>query len=277
MRNRLMGFLVVLLLGVSGCVERGGSFQFSGPVDPPLTLSRESVTKIRLTEYDIAGYSSVDQAMWTEGIRAGMRDVFNEYLQLEPVFRFTEGSGGCADTGGVQRIGTVTFTPDPVTGDYVQRFRAAARFAPGKECAGRILSLEEDRFLAGTGDRFTAVVYGSLPAEGDGYFLVAENLEEVGAGVLQVIGSGRIIRSLGPAGYGSGSKVEPAGTLCQGELWETAREVEQGDHIFLLSTSVEALPEFATEEQGPEPAKNHQEVVVEPTMEPVYQEPGESK
>ena len=148
---------------------------------------------------------------------------------------------------------------------------------PQQECSGQVLSLEEDRFLAGTGDRFTAVVYGTLPVEGDGYFLVAEEVQETGNGMLQVIGSGRIVRSLGPAGQGFTSPEEPGGTLCQGELWETNREVEQGDRLFLLSTSIEALSEQGTMVQLPESPGEYPEVVVEPVMETEFTEPAESK
>jgi len=275
MFKTLVGLLVVLGLGVSGCLQQTGSFQFSGPVDAPMSLTRETMSRIRLTEYDIARYPSVEHALWAEGARVGMRKVFNEFLQLEPVFRPSELSGACPGGGAQTRRGVLASEPDPVTGDYIQKFQVAARFTPARECSGRILALEKDRFLAGSGDRFTAVLYGDLPGENGGYFLVARQLEESENRIMQVVGSGRVVRTLGASGQGVSLPESVPGTLCQAELWETNREVEQGDAIFFLSTSMTGV-------RSPGPTVRasdgeYPEVVVEPRQEPVYNEPTEDK
>lgn len=275
MFRSLVGLLVVLCLGVSGCMERAATFHFSEPVRTPLSLTRDTVSRIRLTEYDVARYDTVEQAMWAEGTRSGMRAVFNDFLQLEPVFRPVDSPGRCVGAGEPVRQGPLMAQADPVTHDYVQKFRVSARFSPTRSCSGRILALEEDRFLAGSGDRFTAVMYGGVSEDHAGYFLVARQVQEEGGRLLQVVGSGRIVRSLGPAGFGTGSDGQEPGTLCQAELWETNREVEQGDLLFILDTSVKALPRSGPTVQPSE--TGYPEVVVEPRQEPVFDEPAEDK
>ncbi|MFP4168064.1 MAG: hypothetical protein ACLFSY_04350 [Desulfonatronovibrionaceae bacterium] len=163
----------------------------------------------------------------------------------------------------------------PVTGDFSQKFRVRARMTPDWKLVGKIVKLEDDRYVASYGDRCTVVPIEFFPSEEPAYFLVARPVREMNKSLLRVIGSGKLIH---PATRERSVTVDRTytGNIVQVELLETSEEIMKGDVVIWLQAELTALPNKVAE-SVPTDTPDMEEVIVEPEFRETEEEPKETK
>jgi hypothetical protein len=246
----------------------------SAPTDIESTVVEEqAVVELRLSESDLLRYTDVDAGIWGEARTAGLIKVGNKILNKDLVIVPAEGVAALGGGfGEYTESGVLATQGDAETGDIVQSFMVTAKFSGDLALGGQILTLEEDRFIAGSYDIAYAMLYQAVPDTLPAYVVIAEVAKELGSSFLRVIGlaevkqvkQGRV--ALGPEQGGV------TGTLCTLEVLVSDREIESGDRIFLMNVDVAALEPGAVVVEG-EP----ETVVVVPPHSDTVQEPAEKK
>lgn len=246
----------------------------SAPTDIESTVFEEqAVVELRLSKSDLLRYTDVDAGIWDEARNAGLIKVGNKILNRDLIIVPTSGIAALAGGfGEYSESGFLATQGDPETGDVVQNFMVTAKFSGDTSLGGQILTLEEDRFVAGSQDIAYGMLYQAVPEMLPGHVVIAETAKELGSSFLRVIGiaevkqvkQGRV--ALPPEQGGA------TGTLCTLEILVSDREVESGDRIFLMNVDVAALEPGAVVIDG-EP----ETVVVVPPHSDTVQEPAEKK
>ncbi|MDD4649973.1 MAG: hypothetical protein PHO79_08195, partial [Desulfoplanes sp.] len=170
------------------------------------------------------------------------------------------------------RTGKVVQKQDPQTGNYHQDATITATFVPTKQLAGKIIRLHDNRYIGSTHDRVILQMYSSCTITPPAFFLIAKKIADNNLAFLKISGWGNIMQPMQ-----DNNPLHPlhGGSLCQAELRETSREIEQGDIIFLLQVAATAV---APQKSIITPtAPTSSEVLVEPAWEPEADLPKESK
>ncbi|MFO7817553.1 MAG: hypothetical protein ACQES5_07190 [Thermodesulfobacteriota bacterium] len=218
----------------------------------------------------------VKKLLWEKAVEEGFELVGREFVKKG--FMLEGGNDHSLVSGDVnflRKQGRIDPREAPVTGDYTHEFRMTAKLQPDWKMIGKIVQLEEERYVISREDRCIAVTIDFCPQEPPAYFLVAQPTREMGKNLLQVIGCGKLIHSLEDS---SPVMVDSTyqGKLVQLELLETSEEVMKGDVIIWLQVEITALPQ-ATEKQKPTATEDVEEVVVEPEIRATNNEPAETK
>jgi hypothetical protein len=236
-------------------------------------VSEQANVELRLSKTDLLRYTDVEEGIWREARTAGLIKVGNKILNKDLII--VPASGVAALGGGFgeyTQSGVLASEGDPETGDLVQNFMVTARFAGDLSLGGQIVTLEEDRFIAGSNDIAYAMLYQAVPDTLPAHVVIAEPAKELGSSFLRVIGMAEVkqvkqgIVAL-PKEQGGAT-----GTLCTLEVLVSNREIESGDRIFLMNVDVAALDSEAIQAEG-EP----ETVVVLPPHSDKVQEPKENK
>jgi len=245
----------------------------TGVDQEPLLVEEQASVELRFSKAELVRFSDVEAGIWKEARNAGLIKVGNKILNRDlvivPAVGMTSLNG---DFGEYSQSGMLISEGDPETGDLVQTFLITASFAGDVGQSGQILSLEEDRFIAGPNDIAYGMLYQAVPDNVPSHVIIAEPVKELGKSFLRVIGLAEVKQ------VKQGTVALPkeqggvTGTLCTLELLVSNREIESGDSIFLLAVDVAALEPGAVAVEGvPET------VVVQPPHSDSVQEPKEYK
>lgn len=229
----------------------------------PLVIVKETLVDVKLTDAEVrlAG-GDFSKAMWEKATFQGMKAIMNKFMYLEPIVAPIRTTYPEPDEMSFfERRGKVVKVENPVTGDYEQSFRLTATFTPEWKVSGQVTRLENDRYALSMLDRMSVTLFDYFPRELPAFFLLAQRTPEGDGRLMRVVGSGRILQSLGTTVVVDveGSSVQ--GTLAQAELTETNQEIYKGDIIFLIPVIAEALLPAEIAETGD---SGLPEVVVEP-------------
>ena len=270
-----MRALLVLLSAVlmfSACSKEVQVVSTGGDQEP-LFVEEQAGVELRFSQAELVRFTDVESGIWKEARNAGLVKVCNKILNRDlvivPAVGMTSLNG---NFGEYSQSGMLVSEGDAETGDLVQSFMISASFAGDLGQGGQILSLEEDRFIAGSDDIAYAMLYQAVPEKLPSHVVIAEEVEELGSSFLRVIGMAEVKQVKQGTVALPKEQGGATGTLCTLEVLVSNREVESGDRIFLMSVGVEALEPGAVMIDGvPET------VVVQPPHSDSVQEPKEYK
>jgi len=270
MRALLVLLSVVFILG--GC-SKEVKLVSANTAQEPIRVEEQAIVELRLSEMDLAKYVDADTGVWTEARNAGLTKVFNKIVNKDLVIVPVTGMAplGRAE-GEFSQSGTLNTQGDPETGDLVQNFMVTASFVGDQSLGGQIISLEEDRYIAGMHDVLYAMFYQAVPESLPSYVAIAEPVGELGASFYRLIGMAEVKQLMQDTVALPKEQGGATGTLCNLEIVVSDREVEAGDRIFLMNVDVAALDPDAVI-AGDEP----ETVVVLPPHTDTVTEPSEQK
>ena len=236
-------------------------------------FDEQATVELRLSESDLLRFADVDDGIWNEARTAGLIKLGNKILNRDIVIVPTSGVAGLGGGfGEYSESGLLTSQRDAETGDLVQNFSITAKFSGDLSLGGQILTLEEDRFIAGSYDIAYAMLYQAVPEVLPGHVIIAEVAKEIGKDFLRVIGIAEVKQVKQGLVALPKEQGGATGTLCTLEILVSDREIESGDRIFLMNVDVAALEPGAVVVEG-EP----ETVVVVPPHSDTVQEPAEKK
>ncbi|PKN42304.1 MAG: hypothetical protein CVU60_06300 [Deltaproteobacteria bacterium HGW-Deltaproteobacteria-18] len=270
-----MRALLVLLSAVfifGGC-SKEVKLVSANTAQEPIRVEEQATVELRLSEMDLAKYVDADTGVWTEARNAGLIKVFNKILNKNIVIVPVAGMTplGRMD-GAFTQSGLLNTQGDPETGDLVQNFMVSTSFVGDLGLGGQIISLEEDRFIAGMHDVLYAMLYQAVPESLPSFVAIAEPVKELGTSFFRVIGMAEIKQLMQDTVALPKEQGGATGVLCNLEIIVSDREVEAGDRIFLMNVDVAALDPGAVIAQD-EPDT----VVVLPPHSDTVSEPSEQK
>jgi len=262
------------------CMENKPVPDYFGGQGPAREFSSNQEFRVVISQDDFKGMDrsegEIKELLWEKAVQEGFdlvgRDFVKKGFMLEggndPSLVFE-------DVHFLRKLGRIEPREAPVTGDYTHKFRMTARLQPDWKMIGKIVQLEEERYVISREDRCIAVTIDFCPQAPPAYFLVAQPTREMGKNLLQVIGCGKLIHSLEDS---SPVMVDDTyqGDLVQLELLETSEEVMKGDVIIWLQVDLTALPR-ETKKQKPTQTGDVEEVIVEPQIRTTDKEPAETK
>jgi hypothetical protein len=270
-----MRALLVLLSAVSllcACTKEVQVVSAPSGADSTVVEEQASV-ELRLSKADLLRFADVEDGIWKEARNAGLIKVGNKIINRDLIIIPTTGEASLGGSyGEYSESGLLTTESDAETGDIVQTFMISAKFAGDLSSGGQILTLEEDRFIAGSNDIAYAMLYQAVPENLPGYVVIAEPAKELGSSFLRVIGLAEVKQVKQGVVALPKEKGGATGTLCTLEMIVSNREIESDDRIFLLDVNVAALEPGAILSEG-EP----ETVVVLPPSSDKVQEPSETK
>mgnify|MGYP003584982328 CR=1 FL=1 len=270
MRALLMLLSAVFLLGA--CSKEVQVVSAPSGIESTV-VEEEASVELRLSKSDLLRYTDVDEGIWKEARTAGLIKVSNKILNKDLLII---PSAGVPSLGGgfgeYTESGVLTTESDPETGDFIQSFMVSAKFSGDLALGGQILTLEEDRFIAGSSDIAYAMLYQAVPDTLPGHVVIAEPAKELGSSFLRVIGMAEIKQVKQGTVALPKEQGGATGTLCTLEVLVSNREIEAGDRVFLMNVDVAALEPGAVLDEG-EP----ETVVVLPPSSDKVQEPSEKK
>ncbi|WP_156902407.1 hypothetical protein [Desulfomicrobium escambiense] len=270
-----MRALLVLLSAVfllSACAKEVQLVSTPSDIDSTVVEEQASV-ELRLSKADLLRFTDVEDGIWKEARTAGLIKVCNKILNKDLLLIPTPGGASLGGGfGEYTESGMLTTESDSETGDTVQTFMVSASFAGDLASGGQILTLEEDRFIAGSSDIAYAMLYQAVPESVPSHVVIAEPAKELGSSFLRVIGMAEIKQIKQGTVALPKEQGGTTGTLCTLEILVSNREIEAGDRIFLMNVDVAALEPGSTLAEG-EP----ETVVVMPPSSDKVQEPSETK
>ncbi|SFJ72772.1 hypothetical protein SAMN04488082_10650 [Desulfomicrobium apsheronum] len=270
-----MRALLVLLSAVfifGGC-SKEVKLVSANSAQEPIRVEEQATVELRLSEMDLIKYVDADTGIWTEARNAGLVKVFNKILNKDIVIVPVAGMTplGRMD-GAFTQSGLLNTQGDPETGDLVQSFLISASFVGDLSLGGQIISLEEDRYIAGMHDVLYAMLYQTTPESLPSYVAIAEPVGELGTSFYRVIGMAEIKQLMQDTVALPKEQGGATGVLCNLEIIVSDREVEAGDRIFLMNVDVAALdPDAVIAQDEPDT------VVVLPPHSDTVSEPSEQK
>ncbi len=270
-----MRALLVLLSAVfllSACAKEVQLVSTPSDIESTVVEEQASV-ELRFSKADLLRFTDVEEGIWKEARTAGLIKVCNKILNKDlliiPVSGVPSLGGGF---GEYTESGVLTTESDPETGDLIQSFMVSAKFSGDLALGGQILTLEEDRFISGSGEVAYAMLYQAVPDTIPGHVVIAEEAKELGKSFLRVIGMAEIKQVKQGTVALPKEQGGATGTLCTLEILVSNREIESGDRVFLMNVDVAALEPGSTLAEG-EP----ETVVVLPPSSDKVQEPSEKK
>jgi hypothetical protein len=265
-------FLVFVIFFITACTPKPVTQTHFSPGIVPEPIIKSTRITVTLPPGKNAPDSSLAEAFWAAAIDQGMADIGNAYIQLTPLVRgIDEQSLAQPFSDLLTRTGKVVQKQDQQTGNYHQDATITATFVPTKQLAGKILRLHDNRYIGSTHDRVILQMYSPRTITPPAFFLIAKKIDDNNLAFLKISGWGNIVQSM------QDNPLHPlhGGSLCQAELRETSREIEQGDIIFLLQVAALAV---APQKSIITPtAPTYSEVLVEPAWGPEADLPKESK
>lgn len=270
MRALLVLLSAVFILG--GC-SKEVKLVSANTAQEPIRVEEQATVELRLSEMDLAKYVDADTGVWTEARNAGLVKVFNKILNKNIVIVPVAGMTplGRMD-GAFTQSGLLNTQGDPETGDLIQNFMVSTSFVGDLGLGGQIISLEEDRFIAGMHDVLYAMLYQAVPESLPSFVAIAEPVGELGTSFYRVIGMAEIKQLMQDTVALPKEQGGATGMLCNLEIIVSDREVEAGDRIFLMNVDVAALdPDAVIAQDEPDT------VVVLPPHSDTVSEPSEQK
>lgn len=270
-----MRALLVLLSAVfifGGC-SKEVKLVSANSAQEPIRVEEQATVELRLSEMDLIKYVDADTGIWTEARNAGLVKVFNKILNKDIVIVPVAGMTplGRMD-GAFTQSGLLNTQGDPETGDLVQSFLISASFVGDLSLGGQIISLEEDRYIAGMHDVLYAMLYQTTPESLPSFVAIAEPVGELGTSFYRIIGMAEIKQLMQDTVALPKEQGGATGVLCNLEIIVSDREVEAGDRIFLMNVDVAALdPDAVIAQDEPDT------VVVLPPHSDTVSEPSEQK
>lgn len=270
MRALLVLLSAVFILG--GC-SKEVKLVSANTAQEPIRVEEQATVELRLSEMDLVKYVDADTGVWTEARNAGLIKVFNKILNKNIVIVPVAGMTPLGRTDGAfTQSGLLNTQGDPETGDLVQNFLISTSFVGDLGLGGQIISLEEDRFIAGMHDVFYAMLYQAVPESLPSFVAIAEPVGELGTSFYRVIGMAEIKQLMQDTVALPKEQGGATGMLCNLEIIVSDREVEAGDRIFLMNVDVAALdPDAVIAQDEPDT------VVVLPPHSDTVSEPSEQK
>lgn len=270
MRALLVLLSAVFILG--GC-SKEVKLVSANTAQEPIRVEEQAVVELRLSEMDLAKYVDADTGVWTEARNAGLIKVFNKIVNKNIVIVPVSGMVPLGRTEGeFTQNGVLNTQGDPETGDLIQSFLTSASFVGDLSLGGQIVSLEEDRYVAGMNDVLYAMFYQTVPEALPSYVAIAEPVGELGTSFYRLIGMAEVKQLMQDTVALPKEQGGATGTLCNLEIVVSDREVEAGDRIFLMNVNVAALdPDAVIAQDEPET------VVVLPPHSDNVSEPAEQK
>jgi hypothetical protein len=270
MRALLVLLSAVFILG--GC-SKEVKLVSANTAQEPIRVEEQATVELRLSEMDLAKYVDADTGVWTEARNAGLIKVFNKILNKNIVIVPVAGMTplGRMD-GAFTQSGLLNTQGDPETGDLIQNFMISTSFVGDLSLGGQVISLEEDRFIAGMHDVLYAMLYQAVPESLPSFVTIAEPVSELGTSFFRVIGMAEIKQLMQDTVALPKEQGGATGILCNLEIIVSDREVEAGDRIFLMNVDVAALDPDAVIAQD-----ELDTVVVLPPHSDTVSEPSEQK
>lgn len=275
---RVLLIMLATLLMTASCSKGVRPVEAESAAEP-LVLEEKSIVELRLSNTDLSKYTDQEQGVWTEARLRGLRTVFNRLLEKNTTLMPVSGTASLGTEGRYVEHGTLIQTRDPETGDYVQDFDVMVRFIGDVGLGGQVVTLEENRYVAGMTDVAYGMFFQRPPARLPAFAAIAEPVDELGRGLFRLIGMAEVQQVLPntlalPTEYGSG-----IGKLCTLEILTSSREVEAGDMLFLLTVHLDAQEQNSgpAQESWPEIPAQLETVVVQPMQVDTVTEPTESK
>jgi len=230
------------------------------------TQWQESATaRVSCDLQDIPAGEDPKSILQERGLLQGVKSIFNSWLTKRLLFQqLPSGHSDTEKTEFVQIDTKAEAVLDQETDMYTQTFDVQARFEPLAHLEGEIIDLEGERSMAASFDQVLIRGQSWTSRAQGAFFIIARTVPETQGQALRTIGSGRIYHVLG--------------SLAQGQLLETNREIQVGDRIYPVWISTQGLKEEQPD-MAPKADTDVPEVVVEPQPLPhqKWSEPKEPK
>lgn len=270
---RALIVLVCAVLSFSACSKEVKLVPTASSLEA-VRIEDRTMIEMRLSKTDLTKYVDAQDGVWQETRTAGMLKLFNKILNRDVVIAPVAGMAPLGDfDGSYTQTGVLDMAGDEETGDIVQTFMISAGFAADMDLGGQIVSIEEDRYLAGMHDVFYGVLYNVVPQSLPAYVAIAERIGELGSNLHRVIGMAEVKQVMQDKVALSQAQGSAVGTLCSFEVVVSDREIEAEDLIFLLTANIAALDAATAASIDDEP----ETVVVLPPHADAVQEPAEMK
>lgn len=240
----------------------------------PVVVEEKSSLELRLSPIDLAQYVDVEAGVWQKAREVGLPKVFQKLIHKNIMITSADGAMYLSSVDGeYTQHGYIAHYFDAETGDMVQNFMLTARFMGDLALGGEIITIDEDRYIAGMFDIVYAILYETIPNSLPAYVAIARPLKELGSDFYRVTAMAEVQQIEGNEIALPLDKGGAHGTLCSLEIISSGREVEAGDKIFLMSVDITAL-----EPQETEPVADELEtIVIQPPQVDTIEEPQEQK
>lgn len=277
---RKLSIILCMCLFLFACQQDKPLPDYFGNKQPAREYTRSEEFAVTISSGDMERENlredgGLNREMRDRALKEGMELVLRKFVNDGFLLRGgTDDSMSPADVDFMDFSGSIEPKKAPVTGDRTQKFRLNAKMVPDWKLIGKIVKLEDDRYVASRGDRCTIVPIEYCPQEPPAYFLVAQPVREMGKRMLRVIGSGKLTH----ATHDSRVTVDGTytGNIVQVELLETSEEVMKGDVVIWLQAELTALPGEVTPFE-PTDIPDVEEVIVEPEFRETQKGPAETK
>ncbi|MFO8032154.1 MAG: hypothetical protein R6U22_06390 [Desulfohalobiaceae bacterium] len=238
--------------------------QDSSPFKEGSLREYQHSAQIRVSIYpeELDAGASPEELLWAKAEHSGMTEIMNHWLSQRLLLQPVKARAYPEDAVFLERKGELSTSQDEQTGIYTQEFVLESRFAPVEQVAGVIVNLEDQHAIGGQFQHLNIDLKDAVPEGENAYFLVAKKSEHSGPGRYQLLAGGRIQHVLQ--------------NTAQGVLMETKQEVNPGDLVFLLESSVQPVAAQAEEQEGTG-LPDREEVLVEPKTLDQEPEPKGSK
>ncbi|MDY0273888.1 MAG: hypothetical protein RBR42_00420 [Desulfomicrobium sp.] len=272
MRELLIVLSAAFLFLLSSCSKEVQLVTTSFAQDPVIVEEKGTI-ELRLSPMDLSRYVDVETGIWQEARDQGLPRVFQKLINKNIVVTPVEGTLPLGSIAGeYAQHGLVSHQLDEETGDLVQNFMMSVRFVGDLDLGGEVITIEQDRYVAGMHDVIYAIMYETIPASLPAYVAIARPLKELGSSFYQVTGVAEIQQIEGNEIALPLEKGGAMGTLCSLVVVSSGREVEPGDKIFLLSVDLTALDKEVVRFAG-----DPETIIVQPPHVDTIQEPTEHK
>lgn len=257
---KMLLLFLVMVMGVSCALKKDLEPQAKKEVRIAQVLTKDAQVSVYVNPEEVPPGKSPEELLKDKAAQKGVARVLGPWLRDKYLFvvgnntLWTSGPDFLDFRGGFQA------QQDELTRSYSQLFKVSIALAPVTQAMGSIDSLEDKLGMGGQG-HYCTIRLGDLRPKKTAYFLVCRNYALEGeTGYVQSIAYGKIYNVLDG--------------LAQGVILQSAKEVEDGDQVFLLRTRVSPVVKAAV----PSISAGVEEVVVEPKMRPQeIKEPAESK
>lgn len=262
-----------IVLSLSACSKKTALIPDTSSHEP-VVAEASDIVELRLSPEELESYTDKDAEIWKKACSAGLVKAFNKMVNRDIIMIPADGLMPLgAAAGKYVQHGAMTEIVDEETGDMVQKFSVAARFVADMDLSGRIVALEEGRYIAGMHDVAYAMLHLALPPQMPAYAVIAEPVGEVSSHVFRLIGLAEIKQVTPYMAVASEGKNKRTGMLCTLEIMASNREIEADDLIFLLDVDVMALDAAKAQAIAAEP----ETVVIKPLSKDKVREPKEQK
>ena len=239
---------------------------FFSPDIEPMRMQQKVSLKIIISERETGQSKDLESVFWEKATAKGVKELARKFLQKHILIK---GSMGKVPSHEkiyfFQKTGKIAPLKLPVTNDLMQKFEFEFTLIPDWKLAGQIKTIEDDRYIAGTHDRVTLLLFDYYPLTTPAFFVVGRQVAEDRTtmshnALVRIVGFGKLTQALGPAARANIDD-KSSGTLAHGIILEAEQEILRGDLIFLVMLKAEARPEIQT---SPGQIPDVNEVVVEP-------------